>query len=164
MRVFPPARVKQLAGTPFKIQSILMQTYHKIWMHFIWTTHKRERIINKDLKQKLIYHYKEYGEENDIHVDTSNGDMNHMHILIRLNPTHTPAEIANRLKGESSNWINKNDFIRGKFAWQRGYSVFSVSESKVKIIRNYIRNQTEHHRKKSFQEEISDMLKLHGLE
>ncbi len=141
-----------------------MQTYHKIWMHFIWTTHKRERIINKDMKHKLIYHYKEYGEEFDIFVDTANGDMEHMHILTGLKPTHAPAEVANRLKGESSNWINKNDFIRGKFAWQRGYAVFSVSESKIKMIRNYIRNQEKHHRKKSFQEELTEMLKLHGLE
>ena len=106
-----------------------MQTYSKIWLHFIWTTSKRQRIITKELKQKLISHYKKYGKEKGIYVDTVNGDMEHIHLLIRSTPSQSSSEIANALKGESSNWVNRNKFIRGKFARQRGYSVFSVSES-----------------------------------
>ncbi|MFQ6676842.1 MAG: IS200/IS605 family transposase [Fidelibacterota bacterium] len=140
-----------------------MQTYFKIWLHYIWTTKNRDRIISKSFKQKLIYHFKEYGKENDIYVDIANGDMDHMHLLIGLKPTQTPAEIANLLKGESSNWINSNNYIRAKFAWQRGYAVFSVSESKISGIRKYILNQDEHHRTKSFKEELDKFIKLHKM-
>ncbi len=140
-----------------------MQSYHKIWMHFVWSTKRREKIIKKELKQKLIYHFKEYGEENNIYVDTVNGEMEHIHLLAGLKPTQAPSDIANLIKGESSNWINSNNFIHGKFAWQRGYAVFSVSESQVDKVRHYIRNQEEHHRRKSFKEELENLLKHHGI-
>lgn len=141
-----------------------MQTYHKIWMHFIWTTSKRQKLITKELKQKLIQHYKEYGKEKEVYVETVNGDIDHLHLLISLTPSQAPAKVANLLKGESSNWINRNQFIRSKFSWQRGYSVFSVSESQVAKVRKYIKNQEEHHRKKSYLEEVSEFLKLYHLE
>ncbi len=140
-----------------------MQTYHKIWMHFVWSTKKRERIIRKDLKQKLIYHLKENGGEKGIYIDTTNGDMDHMHLLMGLTPTQAPSEIANLIKGESSHWVNSNDFIREKFVWQRGFAVFSVSESQVGKVRRYIKNQEEHHRKKSFREELDSLLQHHDV-
>ena len=133
-------------------------------MHFIQTTSKRQRLITKELKQNLIQHYKEYGKEKEVYVETVNGDIDHLHLLISLTPSQVPAKVANLLKGESSNWINRNQFIRSKFSWQRGYSVFSVSESQVAKVRKYIKNQEEHHRKKSYLEEVSEFLKLYHLE
>ncbi len=130
-------------------------------MHFVWSTHKRERILLKSLKRKLISHYKNHYAESDIYIDTVNGDMEHIHLLVGLKPTQTASKVANQIKGESSNWINKNDFIKGKFAWQEGYSVFSVSESLIGKVREYIMNQEEHHRRRSYQEELSVLLKLH---
>ncbi len=109
----------------------MSHTYHKIWLHFIWATKNRENIITQDLKTNLIQHFKEYGDENDIYSDTINAVSDHTHALIGIDPTQAPAQIANLIKGESSNWINKNDFLNVKFAWQEGYSVFSVSASKV---------------------------------
>lgn len=140
-----------------------MQTYYKIWMHFIWATSKWQRIITNELKQKLILHYKKYGKEKGFYVDTVNGDMEHVHLLVSIKPSQTPSGIANALKGESSNWINRNKYIRSKFAWQRGYSVFSVSESQVGKVKNYIKNQEKHHRKKTYQEEVVEFLKLYGI-
>jgi len=67
------------------------------------------------------------------------------------------------IKGESSNWINKNDFISDKFAWQNGFSVFSVSESIVPKVREYIKNQEEHHKKMTYEEEVKKLLKVHGI-
>lgn len=87
-----------------------------------------------------------------------------MHLLVRLRPSQSPADVANLLKGESSNWINKNDFIRGKFSWQNGYGVFSVSESQLGKIHNYINKQEEHHKRKSFSEEITEFLNKYELE
>ena len=109
-------------------------------------------------------HFKEYGKKNGIFVDTVNGEMEHFHLLIGLLPTHSASEVANRLKGESSNWVNKSEIIKGKFAWQTGYSVFSVSESQLGKLRRYILDQEDHHRRKNYQEELEQMLKLHGLD
>lgn len=86
-----------------------------------------------------------------------------MHLLAGLKPTQCPSVIANLIKGESSNWVNLHNFIRGKFAWQRGFAVFSISESQVDKVRRYIRNQEEHHRRMSFKEEFERLLKHHGV-
>ena len=61
--------------------------------------------------------------------------------------------MINDIKGESSHWLNEQKLLKAKFNWQRGFSVFSVSESNVKKVRNYIKNQEEHHREISFTEE-----------
>ncbi|MCH7658886.1 MAG: transposase [Bacteroidetes bacterium] len=105
------------------------------------TTKKRERIIIKELKQKLLFHFKKYGDENNIYIDTANGEIEPIHLLAGLKPNHTPSDIANLIKGESSNWVNPNNFISGKFACQRGFAVFSVSESQVDKVRRYIRRR-----------------------
>ena len=142
----------------------MSHTYHKIWLHYIWATKKRQPLITKDWKNKLIHHFKEYGKENDIYVDTANGIPNHFHLLIGLKPSLSPAQVANLLEGESSSWINKNDFIKAKFNWQQGYSVFSVSASGVDEVREYIKNQEEHHKNMTYQEEVEKFLKAYGIQ
>jgi len=67
------------------------------------------------------------------------------------------------LKGESSHWVNKNNFCRNKFEWQDDYFAVSVSESLVNRTRKYIKNQEEHHRKKSFQEEFDEFINKYGF-
>jgi len=134
-----------------------MKTYNKIWLHFVWSTKNRERLITNSLKFKLIHHIKEYGEKNDIRVDTINGDMDHIHLLVKMKPIQSPSEIANQLKGEPSNWINKMKFLETDFAWQSGFAVFSVSESFVNKIRQYIKNQEVHNRNVSYLEELDNI-------
>jgi len=68
------------------------------------------------------------------------------------------------LKGESSNWINKNEIFRKNFKWQDEYFAVSVSESAVNRVRDYIKNQEEHHRKRSFQEEYSEFMQKYGFD
>ena len=62
------------------------------------------------------------------------------------------------IKGESSYWINKHELTSRKFEWQDEYFAVSVSESKLDLVRNYIKNQEEHHRKKTFQEEYQELI------
>ena len=142
----------------------MSHTYHKIWLQFVWSTKDRSPIITKKLKNKLIKHFKEYGSKNEIYIDIVNGIEDHLHFLIGLNPKQSPAKIANLLKGESSNWVNKNIFIRAKFSWQEGYSVFSVSPKDINKVREYIRNQEEHHRKMTYLEEVEKFLKAYGIQ
>ena len=141
-----------------------MQSYYKIWMHFVWTTYRRQKLINNNMMQSLSKHIIENGKEKGYYIDSINGVLDHIHLLVRLTPTQNSADCANLLKGESSNWVNKNNFIKGKFSWQKGYGVFSVSESQVNKVRNYILNQEDHHRKKSYQEELASLLKHFGLD
>ena len=79
-----------------------------------------------------------------------------------MKPSQSPAQIANLIKGESSNWINQNDFIKIKFSWQNGYGVFSVSDSQLNKIRSYILNQENHHQKMTYLEEVDKFVKAYG--
>jgi REP element-mobilizing transposase RayT len=68
------------------------------------------------------------------------------------------------LKGESSYWTNKNNLLREKFEWQDEYFAVSVSESALNRVRDYIKNQEEHHRKRSFQEEYDEFMRKYGFD
>jgi len=141
----------------------MSHTYHKIWIHLIWSTKKRKKIIYPELKKKLILHMKEEGKEHETYIDTINGIEDHIHLLIGLNPTQTLSKVVNQIKGESSHWINNNKLVKGHFFWQEGFAAFSLGESQVKRARKYIYNQEKHHKKISFEEELNEFLKAYGL-
>ena len=141
----------------------MAHTYHKIWIHLIWSTKERHPFLYPNIKKKVIFHIKDKGKENDIYIDSINGVENHIHILICMNPNQTISKIVNQIKGESSHWINVNKLTKDHFFWQDGYSAFSIGQSQVKRIREYIFNQEKHHKKMSFQEELNKFLKAYGL-
>ena len=136
----------------------MSHTYHKIWLHYVWSTKDRAPMLASKMRSKLIEHVRKYSDQNEIEIDTINSTADHVHLLISMNPSQSPSKIINLIKGESSNWINKMNLTIGKFSWQEGYSVFSVSYFNVEQVRKYIKNQQEHHRKISFAEEIEKML------
>jgi REP element-mobilizing transposase RayT len=87
----------------------------------------------------------------------------HVHVLIDL-PTNLSIEALMQLfKGSSSHWVNEQNLVAGKFGWGRGYGVFSVSESGVAEVANYIAKQEEHHRKRDFTEELKLFVERYGL-
>ncbi len=89
-----------------------------------------------------------------------NGMPDHIHCLFLLNPQKSIAEVIKQIKGSSSHFINQNNLISEKFAWQTGYAAYSVSESVVDKVFQYIKNQKHHHTKKTFQEEYNEFIDL----
>lgn len=87
----------------------------------------------------------------------------HIHILLSLGNDQTISKVAQLIKGESSFWINRNKLTIGKFEWQDDYIAVSVSESIVDKVKEYINNQEEHHKKKTFSEEYEDFIKKYGF-
>ena len=137
--------------------------YTKVMIHFIWTTKNRMPIISKDLKPLLLSHIKENSILKQIFIDTLNCVEDHIHLLISLGTEQKISKIAMLIKGESSFWINKQKIIKQKFEWQDEYIALSVSESAIDKVRQYIMNQVEHHKKKTFMQEYEEFLKLHGF-
>jgi len=137
--------------------------YINAMIHFIWATKNREKIISPELKPLLLYHIKENSFKKEIFIDTINCVNDHIHLLISLGATQTISNIANLIKGESSYWVNNQKLIKNKFEWQNDYIALSVSASAVEIVRKYILNQEEHHKKKTFDEEYNEFLKVQGL-
>ncbi len=132
-------------------------------IHFIWATKNRMQIITDVLKPLLLSHIKENSIKKEIFIDTLNCVEDHIHLLISLGTEQTISKIAMLIKGESSFWANKEKLIKQKFEWQDEYIALSVSESAIDKVRQYILNQEEHHKKKTFTQEYEEFLKIHGF-
>ena len=136
----------------------------KIWIHLIFGTKNRFPMINASFEKHLYAHIKNLLEKDfKSKVEIINGTADHIHILLLQNQNHSIAELTKNIKGNSSHWINQNNFTKGKFAWQTGYGTLSVSELMVGKVRNYIKNQKEHHRKISFAEEYRRFEEKYGF-
>ncbi|MEO6252083.1 MAG: IS200/IS605 family transposase [Ferruginibacter sp.] len=136
----------------------------KIWIHIVWATKNRAPLLTKDIRQQVFSHIRENAIAKNIHLAFVNGHIDHVHCLISLNREQTVAQIIQLIKGESSFWINKNNLCKEKFEWQDEYFAVSVSESGINNVREYIKNQEEHHQKKSFQQEYDEFMKKYGFE
>jgi putative transposase len=90
------------------------------------------------------------------------GPGDHVHVLVGLKATHILADVVREMKRGSSAWIHQKGV--GKFAWQEGYGAFTVSPSQLAKVEQYITNQVEHHRTKTFEEEYVELLRLSGVE
>lgn len=91
-----------------------------------------------------------------------NGVEDHVHLLVKIKPVIAVSDFLRQLKANSSGWANKK--TKGRFSWQRRYGAFTVSESQVDRVRLYVRNQEEHHRKVSFEEEFKALLRAHRID
>jgi len=135
----------------------------KIWVHLVWTTKKREPFLTRENRWKIFKHIRENAEKKGIHIDFINGHLEHVHCLISLGSGQNIDKIMMLLKGESSHWINQNNLFRTKFEWQDEYFAVSVSESAVNRVRDYIKNQEDHHQKKTFHEEYQEYISKYGF-
>jgi REP element-mobilizing transposase RayT len=137
----------------------------KVYIHLVWSTKNREPYLDtKEKRQMLWQHIKENAKEKGIFVDYVNGYTDHCHCLISLGIDQTIQKIIQLLKGESSFWINKYQITEQKFEWQDEYFAVSVSESMVEQVRNYIKNQEEHHKTKTFAQEYEEFMLRYRFE
>lgn len=121
-------------------------------------------MIKSNFEAQLYQHIRQKMEDDlECKVRTINGTEDHIHLLFLLSPNLNVGDIFKIIKGESSHWINQSDFANSKFAWQIGYGAFSVSESMIKDVELYIKNQKEHHKKITYEEEVEVFIKKYGL-
>lgn len=141
----------------------MSQSFTKLWIHVIWATKNRKELIDLSIEKKLYDFIWQELTELGCPVRIINGMPDHVHVLFLQNPQKTTTDIVKQIKGSSSHFINGDEFILEKFAWQTGFAAFSVSESQLDVVYNYIKNQKKHHLKKNGQDEFDDFVKLHGL-
>lgn len=125
-------------------------SFTKIWIHAIWSTKERVPLIHPTVETKIHQFMSEQLREQGCPVRIINGMPDHIHCLFLLSPQKSIAEVIKQIKGSSSHFINQNNLINEKFAWQTGYAAYSVSESVVEKVFHYIKNQKQHHEKKVF--------------
>lgn len=140
-----------------------MHSYSRCWVHLIWGTLDREKSLNKTAAKRLSRYLDEYAESKGVYMKINYVNADHVHALVDLPTALSIEELMQLLKGSSSHWINSHDIITGKFAGSRGYGTFSVSESSVFRVARYIADQEEHHRVRTFAEELREFIDRHGL-
>ena len=139
-------------------------SYVRIWLHCVWGTKNRTPFITENNKKAIIGHIRENAIKKGIYIDFINGHKEHFHCIISLNKEQNISNVMQLIKGESSFWINKNDVTKTKFEWSDEYFVVSISETHINKVRDYIKNQEEHHRKKTWKEEYEEFMNQYGFE
>ena len=140
-----------------------LHSYSRVWLHLVWATLERRPLLDKNAAVALSSHLKEYAETKGIYMKLNFVNPDHVHTPIDLPTNLAIEEVLKLFKDESSHWVNEQNLIPGKFAWQRGYGAFSVSQSGVDEVCSYIAGQEEHHRKLSFVDELKLFVKRYGL-
>lgn len=139
-------------------------SFSKLYVHHVSAVKYRQALILPEFEDRLHHYIIGIIKELNQTPIQVNGMPDHIHIAARLRPTMAPSVFVQKIKTNSSKWINANDFLPHQFAWQVGGATFSVSESHVEALRNYVKNQKEHHRKTSFRDEYLQLLKRNGID
>jgi putative transposase len=137
--------------------------YVRIWVHIVFGTKSHAPFLTRVIKDKVISHIIDNAKQKEIYIDRINGSLDHIHCLVSLGIEQNIAKVVNLIKGESSYWINKNKITSSKFEWADEYFAVSVNESQLIVVRNYIRSQEDHHKKKSFAEEYAEFIKKYSF-
>ena len=138
------------------------QSLAKVYIHIVFSTkHNRPYITNevqKELHSYMVGTISKLGSyTNEIYANPD-----HIHILCNLTRTTIIAEFVSKIKTSSSKWI-KSKGVRN-FSWQDGYGIFSVSASKIDVVKKYILNQQEHHKTLTFKDELRSFFKEYGID
>jgi len=163
MKFISPARQCRVTGPKrreFHGNDTMAHTYNANFVHCIFSTKDRENSIPRELQEQLWAYL--LGIANNLKIKTLavGGTKNHVHLLLGLPPTMTLAEAIQKLKANSSRWLGERGV---RFQWQGGYGAFSVSPSLLGSVQAYIRNQEEHHRRRSFEDEFRVLLEKSGV-
>jgi putative transposase len=148
-------------GLPSAAMSV--HSYSRCWVHLIWGTLNREKLLDKKAASRVSRHLSEYAEMKSVYMKINHVNADHVHALVDLPTGFSIEELMQLLKGSSSHWINANNLVVGKFAWGRGYGAFSVSESNVDQVAAYIAGQEQHHQMRTFADELREFIERHGL-
>jgi REP element-mobilizing transposase RayT len=140
------------------------QSLSSIFVHPIFSTKNRQAFLSPEVDKELYPYMGTIFRELDSPALAINGTADHIHSLFRLSRTQTVADLVEEVKKRSSKWIKTKGRDFADFQWQRGYGAFSIGESNVRALRNYIAKQNEHHRRQTFQEEFRAFLTKYRIE
>ena len=141
-----------------------MHSFISVHVHCVWTTKNRDPSLHSKLRERLWPYLGGIARENKMKALAIGGAADHVHIVLSLPATLSVAKMVQLLKGNSSKWIHEAFSEMRSFEWQEGYGAFSIGVSAVDATRTYIRNQAEHHRRRTFREEFETMLRKHGFD
>jgi len=142
----------------------MANTYTQIYIHVIFSVQGRQNLLKKENKEELHKYITGVIRNKNQKLIAINGMPDHVHIFIGMKPSIALSDLVRDIKNNSSTFITKKRWVRGKFNWQEGFGAFSYGHSQVDAVVKYIQNQEKHHAKKTFKEEYLEALKRFNVE
>ena len=142
----------------------MSQSLSKLYIHIVFHTKYNENLIKTDVESELYAYLGGILQKNKSVPIAINGVEDHVHILCIMSKNIALADLLEELKRNSSRWIKTKGSDYTDFAWQGGYGGFSVSQSKVDVVKRYIENQKEHHKNETSKEEYLRFLKEYNVD
>ena len=142
----------------------MANTYTQLYFHIVFAVKGRSNYISEQWKDELYKYISGIIANKNQKLMIVNGMPNHIHLLIGTKPNCNLSDLIRDIKANSSKWINEKKFTNFHFEWQTGFGAFTVSQSVVSNVIEYIKNQEEHHRKKTFKEEYVEFLKAYKID
>lgn len=135
----------------------MAHTYASNFIHCIFSTKDRRPLIAASRTFALYTYLGGIARDEGFSLLAAGGTANHVHLLFVLPANQSLSHAVQKLKGSSSRWMGRN------FSWQEGYGAFSVSPSQIAVVKKYIQNQEQHHRKQDFEQEFIALLRNCGV-
>jgi len=135
--------------------------YNNLYTHFVLITYQRTPFINSQNRERIEKYITGIVNNKDCKMYAIYANPQHVHFLISRSPSISEESIATTIANSSMKFINDNKLCSGKFSWQQSASAFSVSKGDIENVCNYILNQPEHHRIKSFEEEYEEFIRFY---
>ncbi len=142
----------------------MANTYTQIHIHAVFSVQNRLSLIDKSWQERLYLYIISIIQKRGHKVLAIGGMPDHIHVLFGFRPTQALSNLIQEVKRDSSEWINQERLVAGRFSWQEGYGAFSYSKSHISQVINYIETQEKHHKKKTFLEEYKQILNDFDLE
>ena len=138
-------------------------TFSQIYIQIVFAVKGRESLIRSEWEEDLYKYISGIVQKKEQKMIAINGMPDHIHLLIGMKPACCLSDLVREIKKSSNDFIMDSRFLKHQFNWQEGYGAFSYSHSQLNNVANYIMNQKEHHKKKTFKEEYTEFLNLFSI-
>jgi len=142
----------------------MAQSLSKVYVHITFSTKDRQQLIDENIRESLFKYLGGVCKGLECNPVQVGGHANHVHILCLLSRKVAQMDLLEELKKQSSKWIKMQADSYSNFYWQDGYGIFSVNPTQVDVVVKYIKNQEEHHKRVSFQDELRAFLKKYNVD
>ena len=142
----------------------MAQTLFSSYFHIVFSTKNRFDFIQPDIEEELFAYMGGIIRNLDGKLVKAGGTSNHDHLLVSMSKNVLVPELIGAVKRDSSKWIKTKGSMYSKFAWQDGYSAFSVGYRQIPALEKYIANQKEHHKKELFEDEIRGFYRRYAID
>ena len=139
-------------------------TWSQIYIQIVFAVANRACLLKSPWKETVFKYISGTIKQKGQKPIIVNGVADHVHIFVGLKPSMAVSDLVRDIKNNSSQFINKQNWVRGKFSWQEGHGSFSYGHSQIEQVYHYILNQEKRHRKVTFQEEYIEMLKRFNIQ